>query len=53
MAKSMFDDPQELFAFCSVLRDNGNEDQAIALAKQALAQRPDDPETVAAGRMFL
>ncbi len=53
MAKSMFDDPQELFTFCSVLRDNDNEVQAIALAKQALAQRADDPETVAVAQMFL
>lgn len=53
MAKSMFDDPQELFTFCSVLRDNGNEGQAISLAKQALSDRADDPETVAVARMFL
>ena len=50
---SMFDDPQELFAFCSVLRDNGNGDQAIALIKQALAENGDNPEMVAAVRMFL
>lgn len=50
---SMLDDPQELFAFCSVLRENGNADQAIALAKQALAERRHDPEMVTAMRMFL
>jgi type II protein arginine methyltransferase len=53
MAKSMFDDPQELFTFCSVLRDNGNEAQAIALAKQALAEHSDNPEMLAVARMFL
>ncbi len=51
--QSMFEDPQELFAFCSVLRDNGNEGQAIALAKQALAERSDNPEMIAMVRMFL
>ncbi len=50
---SMFDEPQELFAFCSVLRDNGNGDQAIALVKQALADCGGNPEMVAAVRMFL
>ncbi|MEP3422844.1 MAG: 50S ribosomal protein L11 methyltransferase [Erythrobacter sp.] len=51
--KSMFDDPQELFAFCSVLRDNGNGGQAIALAKQALSEQPHIPEMMAVARMFL
>mgnify|MGYP001812777479 CR=1 FL=1 len=49
----MFEDPQELFAFCSVLRDNGNGDHAIALAKQALAENPDNPEIIAVTQMFL
>ncbi len=51
--KSMFDDPQELFAFCFALRDNGKGDQAIALAKQALAESPDNPEMRAVTRMLL
>lgn len=50
---SLFDDPQELFTFCSVLHDNGNSDEAIALMRQGLEERGSDPEMVATAHMFL
>ena len=50
---SLFDDPQELLAFCTVLKENGKDRDAIALMRDGLAKGSGNPEMVATASRFL
>ncbi|MXO91135.1 50S ribosomal protein L11 methyltransferase [Pontixanthobacter aquaemixtae] len=51
--KSIFDAPADFLGMAMSLKESGAADQAVKMAKAALAERPDDPELRAVARAIL